>query len=708
MPLFLKPEIIRDAVKRLVESRAQRGFTDFLILKRALKRAGQDTVPFSMRDPSFTGAIREVAATKLGNSSADALDDIPSPFFKVFGIAQGVSRKMLTNGSADTLSGPNWQNVVRLVGHRPRRGGLRSGYEDQIELLLLKREGTKPAIGDAAIWYYRATDFDSRIGQQFRKDPDILASIITAFNEDLGLTQGEVSRLFESSSAPVLSLSLNDDFQPGPADPAIYLPGEATKPIDPEKGIEQIEEAFRADAMAEAVGLHLPPGMCARFIAALLSKRFVVLTGLSGSGKTKLAQAFAQWITPTKVTADPFAPGTKIHGAQSSYTVVKANAGVLELAGDDGSLVALPMSIIEEWASYIEENAIPEGTSAREIRDKIEARSKYISYLHRLESHYKPAAFALLASRKARSEAECYSVIPVGADWTSSENIIGYPDALRTPHEGKPGSYVTTKALELIRHAADPTRTAIPHFLILDEMNLSHVERYFADILSAIESCEPIPLHDGNCRVDGRGVHVDSLITLPENLFVVGTVNVDETTYMFSPKVLDRASVIEFTVSQAEMEEFLSNPVSVDLTQLTGKGNAYAAAFVGQAARKDVSLDDISADVKMAVREILVALFAALAPVGAEFGFRPAYEIGRFIYFHGTVSGNTWNPDEAIDAAIMQKLLPKLHGSKTKLTPVLVHLKSVVTQQRFPISFAKITRMEQRLKQNGFTSYTEA
>jgi 5-methylcytosine-specific restriction protein B len=56
----------------------------------------------------------------------------------------------------------------------------------------------------------------------------------------------------------------------------------------------------------------------------------------------------------------------------------------------------------------------------------------------------------------------------------------------------------------------------------------------------------------------------------------------------------------------------------------------------------------------------------------------------------------------------MQKLLPKLHGSKTKLTPVLVALKTVVTEPRFPISYAKIVRMEQRLKQNGFTSYAEA
>ena len=66
-------------------------------------------------------------------------------------------------------------------------------------------------------------------------------------------------------------------------------------------------------------------------------------------------------------------------------------------------------------------------------------------------------------------------------------------------------------------------------------MNLSYVERYFADFLSALESDE---------AMDKPGTN--EKIVLPDNLFVIGTVNVDETTYMFSPKVLDRANVIEF------------------------------------------------------------------------------------------------------------------------------------------------------------------
>ena len=67
-------------------------------------------------------------------------------------------------------------------------------------------------------------------------------------------------------------------------------------------------------------------------------------------------------------------------------------------------------------------------------------------------------------------------------------------------------------------------------------MNLSHVERYFSDFLSRMETMD-IPF-----ELDGY----NQVLEYPQNLFIIGTVNIDDTTYMFSPKVLDRANVIEF------------------------------------------------------------------------------------------------------------------------------------------------------------------
>jgi hypothetical protein len=707
MSLFLNASIINDAVKRLVDSRAQRGFTDFIILKRALKRTGKDIVQFSMKDQDFTDAIRDVAGIQSKKASVGSQSNDYQPFFKVFGIAQGVSMKMLTNGPADTLSGANWHNIVKVEGQRPRCGKLMPGYENYLEPLLLKREGSKPTLADAAIWYYRSTDLSSMNGGSNQAMQNLLPMLTSEFIKDIGLTKDEILHLFESQNYTISTLSVADCVS-SPVSPVTYLPNCAQQTNDNPRSIAQIAKVFRSAATDNAVGLQLPHGVPSRFIAALLSKRFVILTGLSGSGKTKLAQAFAQWITPNLMISSPFVPGARIKGAQNSYTVVKVNAGVIELAEDNGKLVALPMSIVEEWADYIQENNISENISARELRDRIEAKSKYISYLHRLESHYKPLAFALLENRKSRAAADCYAVIPVGADWTNSEHILGYPDALRSPVGNQPGVYVTKKALQLIRRAANPASASIPHFLILDEMNLSHVERYFADVLSAIESCEPIPLHDGGLRIDENGDAITSTITLPDNLFIIGTVNVDETTYMFSPKVLDRANVIEFAIDEKEIVDFLNQPKSIDLSQIAGKGAVYGEDFVKQSSRRDITLDDLGSEIKCQVKELLSKLFASLALVGAEFGYRAVYEITRFVVFHEAVSDLPWSLDTALDAAIMQKLLPKLNGSKTKLGPILAQLKNAVTKEQYPISFAKIERMELRLKQNGFTSYTEA
>ena len=91
-------------------------------------------------------------------------------------------------------------------------------------------------------------------------------------------------------------------------------------------------------------------------------------------------------------------------------------------------------------------------------------------------------------------------------------------------------------------------------------MNLSHVERYFADLLSLIESGEPTELYRPVIGEDGTSQlrsGVEPTLQLPPNLFVIGTVNVDETTYMFSPKVLDRANVIEFRMERDELAGFL-------------------------------------------------------------------------------------------------------------------------------------------------------
>jgi 5-methylcytosine-specific restriction protein B len=343
-------------------------------------------------------------------------------------------------------------------------------------------------------------------------------------------------------------------------------------------------------------------------VSSLLTKPFVILTGLSGSGKTKLAQAYVQWIC---------------------------------------------------------------------------------------------------------QEESQYRIIPVGADWTNREPLLGYPNALKPEEYVKPDSGV----IDLIMQAN--LNPELPHFLILDEMNLSHVERYFADFLSVMESNEEIPLYaEGTVDND-----VPSKLRVPPNLFIIGTVNIDETTNMFSPKVLDRANTIEFRINNNEMQGFLGTANDLNMKALLGKGVHMSQNFIGLSKNKSFTNKD-----RDEINKTLLNFFGELQKTGAEFGYRSATEILRLINQLDTLN-NKIATSEKIDIAIMQKLLPKLHGSRRKLSPILETLGSFCLTEDlkvvkdvfdkvdfdysndkvlYPLSLEKIARMYKGAVDNGFTSYAEA
>jgi DNA polymerase III delta prime subunit len=368
----------------------------------------------------------------------------------------------------------------------------------------------------------------------------------------------------------------------------------------------------------EEAGLIFSPQLIQRFIASLCTKPFVICSGLSGSGKTKLAQAFAQWI------------------------------------------------------------CYKEGEGEKN---------------------------------------EQYCIVPVGADWTNREPLLGYPNALQESNYIKPENGV----LDLINRAR--LNETKPYFLILDEMNLSHVERYFADFLSTMESGDAIPLHTIEDEENG----IPKQINLPKNLFIIGTVNIDETTYMFSPKVLDRANTIEFRLTENDLKEFIASDVKLDMDLLKGEGAGMGESFVAMATQKtDKNLKEVEED--------LLKFFKELKKSGTEFGYRSASEIGRLMFMLKELDEKG---DDLLDIAIMQKLLPKLHGSRNKLTKVLPvlgsfclikdidkikedYLEKFVNNTfseeelrkdkniKYPISFEKICRMYKNAVENGFASYAEA
>ncbi len=377
-----------------------------------------------------------------------------------------------------------------------------------------------------------------------------------------------------------------------------------------------INQSFKTNVFHTATkeaGLIFSLQIIQRFIASLSTKPFVICSGLSGSGKTKLAQAFAMWLCESK---------------------------------------------------------------------------------------------------------EQYLIVPVGADWTNREPLLGYTNALNKEE------YVVSEngVLNLIIRAND--NPAKPYFLILDEMNLSHVERYFADFLSTMESGDKIPLH----RIADEKNNTPQQLKLPKNLFIIGTVNIDETTYMFSPKVLDRANTIEFRVTEDDLKQYIGSNTKLDMNLLApddvGVGAAMAQSFV------DMATKETAGNIKDS-EEILLNFFNELKKNGAEFGYRTTSEIGRLMQMLDEL-GET-SKENQMDIAVMQKLLPKLHGSRTKLSKVLVTLGRFCVNEsevkdvkaeifetaempdfkgskkiKYPLSLEKIYRMYKNALENGFTSYAEA
>jgi hypothetical protein len=171
--------------------------------------------------------------------------------------------------------------------------------------------------------------------------------------------------------------------------------------------------------------------------------------------------------------------------------------------------------------------------------------------------------------------------------------------------------------------------------------------------------------------------------------------------------------VIEFRATAEQIGIFLDAPEKIRMHEIEGKGAKYGESFVAQAGCSDTLLSSIpilisgGVDLSAELKTRLLEAFEALAAIGAEFGFRTAHEISRFVYFHAILTGPGWKFEEALDAQVLQKLLPKLHGSERRLGPVLKQLRAFCDKYDLLASKEKIDRMADRLK-DGFTSFAEA
>lgn len=304
--------------------------------------------------------------------------------------------------------------------------------------------------------------------------------------------------------------------------------------------------------------------------------------------------------------------------------------------------------------------------------------------------------FAKYLEKKNDSGIINHLLIPVGADWTDNTKILGYYNPLADNGTGK---YEKTDVFKFIELAgANPE---IPFFLILDEMNLSHVERYFSDFLSKMELLDYTkPAEKIYFDITGYGK-----LELPKNLFITGTVNIDETTYMFSPKVLDRANVIEFKPDMDDVLNNLFGTSSDDEEKISDPGVAEGFMQLANEVRSGTIPPEVK-PILSDIKTILLSFYKELEKCGFEFAYRTVKEIRLYaIAAYKTAVGEKPTATEIADVQILQKILPKIHGNKKQIGNLLDELEKLCIEQELKESGKKIQQMKDKLNRFQYASF---
>lgn len=296
----------------------------------------------------------------------------------------------------------------------------------------------------------------------------------------------------------------------------------------------------------------------------------------------------------------------------------------------------------------------------------------------------------------ATEENNQFKLIPVRPDWSDGSELLGYRDIK--------GDFIKGPLTEMIQRAVEQPN--LPHFVLLDEMNLARVEYYFSDILSVLESR----------RRDGENIITSYLIDekidgqrlrLPENLIIIGTVNMDETTHPFSKKVLDRANTIEF--NEINLDSFLHLTIQ---EEVDAKKIAHEYIATDYISLKDVY--ETHDQLIVRVSEKLVEINVLLEPMNAHVGYRVRDEI--CFYMIHSQELDLFTEEEAFDFCIMQKVLPRITGGDDRVEVLLSDLFEWLTNTQFnseidyslskyPRSAGKVAEMLRGYYANGFTSY---
>nr|WP_144613198.1 DUF3578 domain-containing protein [Bacillus cereus] len=290
-----------------------------------------------------------------------------------------------------------------------------------------------------------------------------------------------------------------------------------------------------------------------------------------------------------------------------------------------------------------------------------------------------------------------FTLIPVRPDWSDSSDLLGYVN-LQGEFQERP----LIKVLEAAD--ANPNR---PYFVVLDEMNLARVEYYFSDFLSVIESRKWKDRKIVTSPVLPESI-TNKHITIPSNVYIIGTVNMDETTHPLSKKVLDRANTIEFNTVNLDYFNFLMDVEEKEAEVASNRSLETEYLHLKECFKENE-------DLVRNISTILIEINKMLESVGAQVGYRIRDEICFYMAYNE--QGKLLSFDEALDYQIYQKILPRLAGSDGRTEEVLKQLYVLCANEeydsgnndasyaKYPRSVNKLSHMLRRFEYDGFTSF---
>jgi len=426
----------------------------------------------------------------------------------------------------------------------------------------------------------------------------------------------------------------------------------------------------------------------ATFMTSLQTKGFLIISGISGTGKTKLVQHYAAMLptprpvptvteTQMAVTVQPY---MRTYGR---FIVPKRILQIVEpsLPSESHDVTLFfggksqPCRLYHYPGSVGVRGLLLRGEARRWFVERFEDGDHFV-----LEpvmgSDQEFEGFRVTPEDEWSSESQPESAVElsnhlflsVRPDWRDSKALLGYFNPLTE-------TYAWTPFLRFLERAVRSYAAVdgLAWFVVLDEMNLAHVEYYFADMLSVMESGRDAEGWTREALVivypeTAEGDVPPRELRLPPNLYVVGTVNIDETTHAFSPKVLDRAFSIELV--DVDFSDYPPTATGDAPEMSDAERQALLTAFTRNGRFPRIDKAEIVGYVAEhpEVRDRLQALNKQLHRETLHFGYRVFDEIVTFLAVaeeNGMFDGLGENA--AFDAAVLMKVLPKFHGSRGKL-----------------------------------------